>query len=319
MTRFVVCLALVWVMPSMAAAPRDWFSSVSTRDGVELRNDPNVFALFAVLDAGGFDEGRLVRALPVRKFAYEPARMRVRERLRAQGSRFALAATAFFDAHPFSIDAYLASVVDPGDRTPAKTASPTWLISGLDALLDDARTQASLDELWVMNSAEYRKVQLSYLDAIEPALGRVRKRLECTELDEWVLLINLLDADGSVRTIRRGDGQTIVTVGPSATLLVDGVLEAFASSRLEKVTAHAAARWREGAKVLREAQANGAAQKSVEEYANSVISAAVVRWARAAPGAAVGGADKFVDEAQGIEDLVATGLERVESRRPTKK
>src|SRR5437588_717649 len=55
--RVLALGGLTLLAPSAARAEADWFASLYTAEGVELRADERVFALYAVLNATGYDEG----------------------------------------------------------------------------------------------------------------------------------------------------------------------------------------------------------------------------------------------------------------------
>ena len=95
--------------PVWAAGPQgDWFASLYTGEGIELRNDERVFTLFSVLNATGFDQGPVTRREPVPKIIYHPVRQAVRARVLGGDPEVRKAAEAFFDAHPVSLQRYLA-------------------------------------------------------------------------------------------------------------------------------------------------------------------------------------------------------------------
>ena len=60
MVRLLALLVLI-ATPAFAASKGDWFASLYTGDGVELRNDERIFTLFAIFNAMGFDEGPVTR------------------------------------------------------------------------------------------------------------------------------------------------------------------------------------------------------------------------------------------------------------------
>ena len=58
--------------PAPAAVQGDWFASLYTGEGIELRADERVFALFSMLNAVGYDSGPITRKEPVPKVMYHP-------------------------------------------------------------------------------------------------------------------------------------------------------------------------------------------------------------------------------------------------------
>ena len=103
-----VSLALLLATPALAAGPQgDWFASLYTGEGTELRNDERVFTLFSVFNALGFDQGPVTRKEPVPKVIYHPVRQAVRARVLGADPEVRKAADAFFDAHPARLERYL--------------------------------------------------------------------------------------------------------------------------------------------------------------------------------------------------------------------
>src|SRR5262245_46566650 len=93
--------------PAPAPAQGDWFASLYTGEGIELRADERVFALFSVLNAVGYDAGPVTRKEPVPKVLYHPVRQQVRSRVIGGDAETRKAADAFLDAHPLALRHYL--------------------------------------------------------------------------------------------------------------------------------------------------------------------------------------------------------------------
>src|SRR4051794_20683423 len=99
MVRLLALLVLV-ASPAFASSKGDWFASLYTGEGVELRNDERVFTLFAIFTAMGSDQSPVTRKDPLPKVIYPPVRQQVRGRVIGGDAEVRNAADAFFDAHP---------------------------------------------------------------------------------------------------------------------------------------------------------------------------------------------------------------------------
>ena len=319
--------------PVWAAGPQgDWFASLYTGEGIELRNDERVFTLFSVLNATGFDQGPVTRREPVPKIIYHPVRQAVRARVLGGDPEVRKAAEAFFDAHPVSLQRYLAYAVGSGQPPFKEGAKGLAEVKGLEAVLAKAWAGWRLDELMGQVQQEYRKALKSYLTVVDQPLLKARATLKLPETSQTLLVVNLLDAQDTVRGALGDGGDVYLVVGPSDKPNVEGVLREFARMSVEPVVAKkvSAASWPGGATVLREAQLAGANEQTVQEYATSVFTTAVALKAIDASDAAYDAAAargyfgikevaKLFDEGKPFESWVFDGLQRVETRRPAKK
>ena len=101
--------ALLFVAPAAAyASEGDWFASLYTGEGIELRADDRVFTLFSVLNAMGYDAAPMTRQFPLPRYQFHPVREQVRNKLLSAPTEVRSQANAFFDAHPVGVDRYLA-------------------------------------------------------------------------------------------------------------------------------------------------------------------------------------------------------------------
>ena len=106
----LLCVLLI-ASPALASGEGDWFASLYTGDGIELRADERVFALFAVFNALGFDQGPVSRKEPVPKVRYHPVRQQVRARVIGGDPEVRRVADDFFDKHPAALRSYLSWAV----------------------------------------------------------------------------------------------------------------------------------------------------------------------------------------------------------------
>jgi hypothetical protein len=278
-----VLMALGGSHPAHAEA--DWFTRIHTPGGTEIRADARVFTLFAVLNLAGYDAGPLRREHPIPAYRYSPARVLVREALAGADPTVLQRAQAFFDAHPLPLERYLALAVRMEDEpeVPAELRE----LEGLEALLDLADAKWPLPVLRTETFDDYRSAMRSYLAAVDAPLQRAQRLLRVPESGPGLrVVVNLLGAEGWVRGFRTGKGVAVV-VGPGKTPELERVLWEYARLMLPpRVGEQAQARWAAGPALLREAQALGAREATVGEYAVALVSRAAALAAMEAPDSA---------------------------------
>ncbi len=321
-----VVLALA-ALPAHAEA--DWFARLSTPGGVELRADSRVFTLFALFNRAGYDAGPLRRAHPVPAYRYSPARMHVRQALASAEPSVLQRAQAFFDAHPLPLERYLALAVllEDESHVPAELRE----LEGLETLLDLVEVRWPMPTLWAETFDEHRAVLRSYLAVVDAPLQRVRRLLRLPESGPGIrLVVNLLGAEGWARGFRTRQGVVLV-VGSGGTAGLERVVGEYARVMLpSRVGEQAQARWAAGPALLREAQARGAREETVGEYAVALLSRALALAATEAPDAAYEAAGRegyfglkalagsFADP-RPVDAWALEGLARVGSEQPSRK
>ncbi|MFZ5442576.1 MAG: hypothetical protein ACOZQL_21380 [Myxococcota bacterium] len=331
MVRLAALLVLV-ATPAFAGSKGDWFASLYTGEGVELRNDERVFTLFAIFNAMGFDQGPVTRKDPVPRVVYHPVRQLVRGRVIGGDPEVRKAADAFFDAHPTVIRRYLSYVVasDQPPFTAGAKAKELQELKGLEQLLGKAWTGWKLEELMATVQADYRKVLKSYLQGTDFPLSRARALLKVPETQDALIVVNLLDAQDQVRAVQGEQGEAFVIVGPSDKPNVEGVIREYAKLFIEPAVARQVGKWAGGVAVLKEAQLAGATEQTLQEYATATVATAVALRAIEAPDAAWEAAvargyygikdiSKLFDEGKPMEALVLDAMQKIETRRPAKK
>ncbi len=325
--------AVIFATPAFAAGTQgDWFASLYTGEGTELRNDERVFTLFSVFNALGFDQGPVTRKDPVPKIIYHPVRQAVRSRVLGADPEVRKAADAFFDAHPASLQRYLAYAVGSGQPPFKEGAKGPADVKGFEAVLAKAWSGWKLEELMGQVQQEYRKSLKAYLAVVDAPLTKARAALKVPESRQTVLVVNLLDAQDQVRAAAGEGGEVFLVVGPSDKPNVEGLLKEFARLTIEPVVAKklSPTAWPGGAMVLREAQLAGASDQTVQEYATSMFTTALALKSMDASDAAYDAAAargyfgikevaKLFDDGKPFENWVIDGLQRVETRRPAKK
>ena len=229
---------LVLLAAPPARAETDWFASLYTNEGVELRADERVFALYALLNGMGYDEAPVVRSLPVTARDMHPVRLKVRSQVRIDDAA-AEKLNAFFNAHPKAVEAYgryaLALKGPLGfERTPAAPAD----LKGFETLLAEGYAHHRLADLFAAVQDEYRTALKGYHGVVDPPVQAVRRLLKMKE-DEpprVVLVVNLLDGAGKAYSTLQGEELWIV-VGPSKVPDLFAVAREVAHARLEPLVA----------------------------------------------------------------------------------
>ncbi|MBE2251542.1 MAG: hypothetical protein IAE78_18515 [Myxococcus sp.] len=315
--------------PALASSQGDWFASLYTGEGVELRNDERIFALFAIFNAMGFDQGPVTRKEPIPKVVYHPVRQAVRGRVIGGDPEVRKAADAFFEAHQVPLRRYLSYVI--GTAQPPFTAGPKAKdlqdLKGLEAVLQKAWTGWKLEELMGQVQSEYRKSLKAYLPVLDGPLTRARKALKASDKEEALLVVNLLDAQDTVRAVAGENGEAYLIVGPSEKPNVEGLVREYARLSIEPLVAKKIAGWAGGAQVLREAQLAGANEQSVQEYATAVLTLALAMRSMDANDAAFDAAQargyfglksvaKLFDEARPVDAWLLDAMQKVETSRP---
>ncbi len=324
-------MSVLAIAPTAAGAEPDWFLSLYSGDGLELRTDERVFTLFAMLNAAGFDQGAVTRLQPFPKVTYAPARQLVREKLAADVT-FKKTVDAYFDSHPVSLERYLQAAVRMGPPPFGAVAKGKEIaeLKGFDALMAKAWTTWKLDEVFAAVQPEFRKALRTYLAGVDGPLARAKAVLKLGDgATEPVLVSNLLDAQDVARGIGY-DNQAMIALGPADKAQVDAVVREYARVALESAVTRKAATWAAGAQVLKEAQAQGVTDGSVSDYVGSLVGTAVGLKVTDAPDAAwelaqsrgyfgVREIGKLLDEGKSGDALVAEALARAEARRPGRK
>ena len=325
-------LLVILASPALAGSKGDWFASLYTGEGVELRNDERVFALFAVFNAMGFDQGPVTRRDPIPKVTYHPVRQQVRGRVIGGDPEVRKAADAFFDAHPTGLRRYLSYVVG-SDQPPfaaGAKAKDLQELKGLEQLLARAWAGWKLEELMGTVQGDYRKVLKSYLTGTDFPLGRARALLKVPEATESLIVVNLLDSQDQVRAVLGEAGEAFIIVGPSDKPNVEGVIREFSRLWVEPAVSRQVGKWAGGVAVLREAQLAGATEQSLQDYATATITTAIALRATEANDAAFDAAaargyygikdiSKLFDEGKPLDTLVLDAMQKIETRRPAKK
>lgn len=230
---YAACALALLPIPSSARGECDWFASVYTDQGVEVRADERVFTLYAVLNAMGYDDAPLARASPVAKRELHPARARLRHDFHLT-PELAGELDAFFDAHPAPVEEYARYALSLGgppsfERT---SASPGGL-QGFERLMARAWTSGGLAALFQQAYAEYRPALQGYHAVIDAPTRAVLRSLHLPEDGgpQLAVIVNLLDGNGKVTAATFGE-EMFVVLGPSQTPNVMAVATEIARAHL---------------------------------------------------------------------------------------
>jgi hypothetical protein len=305
--------------PAPAAPAEDWFSSVYTAGGLEVRADVRVFTLFALLNRLGYDAGARYREHPVPAFRYGPARTLVREALVTASPAVLARAQAFFDAHPVPVEDYLARLLGGPDAPGAARG-----LDGLEALLSAVEAEWPVARLRADTLDLYRAEQRAWLPLMDAPLQQAARLLGLPE-DKPALrvVVNLLDAEGSLRRVDTGRGWVLV-VGPATRQPeMEPVVREFARWVLSsRMGARLESRWTGGAAALREARVAGAGESTVGDYGVALVSRALALRATGAQEAAYEAAGRqgyfglkalarSIDDSRPVDAWALDGLARV--------
>lgn len=268
-----LCAILLAAAP--ARAERDWFASLYTNEGVELRADERLFTLYALLNAMGYDEAPVVRKYPVPARDMHPVRLQVRNTLQLDAAQIAKA-SSFLDSHPVPVEQYARyalTVGGPGAFKPT-SESPADL-KGAETLLADAYSQLKLAELFAKLQAEYRNALKAYLPVVDGPVQAVRKLLKISDDEQTnvVLVVNLLDARGKAYSSKAGD-ELFVVLGPSNEPDLYSVAREFARARVAPIVQKRAGGVKGLAEASQAARAEGAEESSPAAWATEVIARA---------------------------------------------
>ncbi|MGQ0504739.1 MAG: hypothetical protein ACT4TC_05415 [Myxococcaceae bacterium] len=330
-----VVFTLLVSAPVLAApaADSDWFASLYTGDGAELRADERVFTLYALLNAMGYDDAPISRQNPLPKRAFHPVRTLVRQKVLATPPELRKQADAFFDSHPAPLGRYLAYTVHSAAPPFASGAKAKELadLKGFETLLANVYTQWSLQDLMGQVQSEYRKGLKGYLTAIDAPLTKARKLLKVPENGPQTLVVlNLLEAQNEVKGVM-GEGEVVVIAGPAEKPNIEGVVREFGRVLVDpQVAKKAQASWSGGNALLREAQLLGAGEKTVGDYATALVARALALRSMDATDSAYESAaqqgyfglkeiSKGFDDGRQVEAWALDALARAETRRPSKR
>jgi len=317
----LLAIALVWVALCAAPAPcfaaSDWFASVYSPQGVEVRADERLFTLFATFNALGYDVAPVVRKDPVARRAYSPVRVRVREALAGLDPKLLAQVNAFFDAHPLPLAQYVAYTAQlgpaPSFSAPAGIAPAS--LAGFEKQLAAVYQAAKVGALFAQVQEAYRADTKAYVPVIDGPLAQARTLLRDPP-GRAIVAVNDLDGQGAVQAVSVGSDTKLLVVGPSATPDVEGVVRAYARLVLAPIMGKKAGALKgasEQAAVVR--GSGGPELTSAADYATALLARAIAIKVTARDAAA---SEKAAEKQgfAGIKDAVRAVGELAKPGRP---
>lgn len=315
LVRFVLGCSLL-AAPATALAGPDWFASVYSPKGVEIRADERVFTLFATLNALGYDDGPVARKQPVVRHEFSPVRAEVRQALATLDPKLIAQVNAFLDAHPRPLADYAAYTAQLGpapDFAAPASAQPAEL-RGFEKELAAVYRAANLHALFAKVQDAYRADTERYIGAIDGPLAQAQKLLR-NPSGRVVVAVNDLDGRGAAQAVGLG-ADSLLVLGPGNAADVQGAVRAYARLILDPLVAKRATVLKgaaEQAAVVR--GSGGPALDGAADYASELLARAIAIQVASSNAAA----DEEAAQKQGfagIKDAVRAVEEMGKSDRP---
>jgi hypothetical protein len=307
---------------AMVAAPAtaQWSSAaVVTEDGVELSVDARVFALFAVLNALGYDDDTVTGPPPLSQPQYAAARSKLRSSL---GRIEVKDLKALVDKNPAPVRDYVAAVLELSTNLDAPaTASP--LCKSLAGPLKEWFLDEGGNSLLRAAGEEARPTQKRLLPELDKAIHAVTKLVRLGDKEDQLLddsgaerrvavVLNELDSHGSLQVVNT-TAQVFVVAGPLRNAdddkrVIDAAVLHYARTVVARETKKVAAA---GTLLDGFSKLTVAKYSDVANYAEDLLACAVARQVR--PTTGCGPLD---EDAEGKAALTAL-LPRVAQYAPT--
>ena len=279
LSRRLLRLALassLLALPATTFASSDWFASVYSPKGVEIRADERLFTLFATLNALGYDDAPIARKDPLPRYEFSPVRTEVRQALATLDPKLKAQVNAFFDAHPLPLAKYAAYAAQLGpapDFTAPASAQPAEL-HGFEKQLAAVYRAANVQALFAAVQDAYRADTKSYIAAIDGPLFQARKLLH-DPAGRTIIAVNDLDGRGAAEAVPLG-ADALLVLGPASKPDVQGAVRAYARLVLDPLVAKRASALKgaaEQAAVVR--GSGGPALDGAADYASELLARAI--------------------------------------------
>lgn len=281
------CALAALLVPASSYAEPDWFASVYSPNGVEIRADERLFTLFATLNALGYDEAPVVRKDPIPRREYSPVRVRVRQALATLDPKLKAQVNGFFDAHPLPLARYVAYV---GQLGPAPTfAAPASIqpaeLRGFEKQLAAVYQAGKLAEVFAEVQDAYRTDTKAYISTVDEPLAKARKLLR-DPAGRAIVAVNDLDGRGASQAVGVG-ADALLVLGPSSKADVEGVVRAYAKLILEPITSKRGGVLKGAAEQAAVVRGSGGPQlEGAGDYAGELLARAIaIKCASADPAA----------------------------------
>lgn len=253
-TPFVSLFALVLLAALPAQA--QWSSaSVFTEDGVELGVEPRVFAVYALLNAAGYDKESVFGPLPLQRPRFSATREKLRQNIGRSNSP---ELSALIEKNPVSAQVYAAAVLElgPAPRFDDKAATSP-LAKALAPLLREWFNEEGGSALLRNANEDARVTQKRLLTTLDAAIKGTTALVRLGDhsdqlLDDVVgatgrvaIVLNDLDASGTLFVLQAGATTGIIT-GPARgpaddELIIDVAAFAYAQTLVAAEAAKVAA------------------------------------------------------------------------------
>jgi hypothetical protein len=273
--RFAFACSLL-ALPATCLASSDWFASVYSPKGVEIRADERLFTLFATLNALGYDDAPIVRKDPVPRREFSPVRAEVRQSLATLDPKLKAQVNAFFDAHPLPLGKYAAytAQLGPAPDFAAPASAQPGELHGFEKELAAVYRAAQVQALFASVQDAYRADTKSYIAAIDGPLSQARALLG-DPAGRVIVAVNDLDGRGAAQAVALGSNALLV-LGPAQKADVQGAVRAYARLILDPLVAQRATVLKgaaEQAAVVR--GSGGPALEGAADYASELLARAI--------------------------------------------
>jgi hypothetical protein len=204
-------------------------------------------------------------------------------------------------------------------------------LDGLEVLLSEVEAAWPVGTLRAETADGYRAAQRAWLPVLDGPLRQAARLLDARDAEPSVqVVVNLLDAEGTLRVAEVGAGWVLV-VGAAEQPDVEQVVRAWATHVLARqVGRQVQAKWTGGATLLREARLLGAREETVGEYGVALLGRALALSATGAQDVAYGAAGRdgyfglkglarSFEDSRPVDAWALEGLARVVSARPLRK
>lgn len=224
LAAFLSLAAIVLVGAAPAAAQWSNVQSLYTEDGVEIGVDTRVATMFVMLNGLGFDGDTLLGPLPLERPRHTKARERARQSLGRPGAALK-ALGAVIDKNPRPRADYLAAALELGAAPNLDAKAGSSLANAIAGPMRDWLNEEGGAQVVKLVGEELKPEQKRLLPLVDKPvkattalvrLGDAQDQLldDSGAQGRVVLVVNELDAHGTLARIQRGE-VTAVVMGPS--------------------------------------------------------------------------------------------------------
>lgn len=253
-TALPLAVTIALLSPAAPASAQWSAQSLYTEDGVEIGVDGRVFTLFAMLNALGFDDDTSRGPPPVKKPLHAPARQKARQNLGRPGPSLK-ALDAVLAKNPLERSAYVAAVLELGPAPNFEDKGASALAKAIAGPMRDWFNEEGGAGILKIVAEEAKAQQKKLLPVLDKAVKETHKLVRLGDAQDQLLdgtgaqgrvsvVLNDLDAHGTIQRVQRGE-VTYIVVGPPAAdgdekALVNGVVAAVARTLVVREAAKGA-------------------------------------------------------------------------------